>query len=155
MYKFSVNGETFKVRFGYGVLYKTNLVDRVIKAGIPDAEDVDGFVDFAKTLIGLTSELLLEGLQKYHSDRFGYDTPEERDKRIIEVCDLIDDYEEEHTEDDGTRTADGFTLYNDLQGELEKNGFLSKILAAAQTTAADQNATVVPQDHKKKAGPKK
>ena len=152
MYVFKVNGDSYKVRFGYGVLYKSNLIDRVITATSGKAEDDPA--ESIKNLIGLTSELLLEGLQKYHKDKFGYDTDEEREKRIYEICDLIDDYEDEHADDEDAE-LDGFSLFNDLQGELEKNGFLSKVTGAAQ--AAKQNATVIPMDHqksKKKPGAK-
>lgn len=146
MYKLSVGDAIYKVRFGYGVLYKSDLIDRVlnVSAGEEDASTV------VKNLIGITSELLLEGLQKYHKEEFGYETDDEREKKIIEVCDLIDMYEEEHADDD----KDGFTLFNDLQDELGKNGFLSKVLATAEQEAAKQNATMMPQDHKKKGGAK-
>ena len=148
MYEFKVNGNKYKVKFGYGVLYKSDLIDRVLTASTGDAEKP---ADAIKNLIGLTAELLLAGLQKKHSDEFGYDpeSEEERNEMIIKVCDLIDDFEDEHTDEDGNRDADGFTLFNDLQGELEKNGFLSMITTAGAEAAANQDATIVPQDHKK------
>lgn len=157
MYIFKVNGDSYKVRFGYGALYKTNLIDRVIKAtsGSTKGEAAESI----KNLIGLTAELLLEGMQKYHKDKFGYDTDEERDARIREVCDLLDDYEDEHAEDDvadGETALSGFTVFNDLNQELMKNGFLSRVTRAAAETAASQNATVLPMEHqrKKKVGAK-
>lgn len=156
MYKFSVGGTLYSVKFTYGSLYKSDIIDRVIKASVPSTEDVDGFVAFTKNMLGMTAELLLEGLQKCHSDKFGYDTPEEREKRILEVCDLIDDYEEENTDENGERQKDGFTLYTDLQAELEKNGFLSQILTLMNTAGEAEEteqteSKVVLQDHKKKA----
>ena len=147
MYAFKVNGNTYKIRFGYGVLYKSDLMDRVINAtsgteGAP-AESI-------KNLIGLTGELLLAGLQKHHKDQFSYDTEEERAEKLAAVCDLIDDYEDEHTDEDGKRDKDGFTLFTDLQEELSNNGFLSRVSEQAQKTLADQNSTVVPMEHQRK-----
>lgn len=144
MYLFRVGGNTYKIAFGYGVLYKTDLIDRVINATSQNAENP---AETIKNLIGLTAEMLLEGLQKKHRDQFGYDTPEEREQRIIEVCDMLDEYEDEHAEDENP--LNGFTLFSDLQREMERNGFLSQINRQTEETAVAQDATVVPQDHQK------
>ena len=143
MYLFRVGDEAYKVKFGYGVLYKTDLIDRVLNATNTNQEKPS---DVIKNMIGLTAELLLEGLQKKHKDEFGYETDEEREKMILKVCDMIDDYEDEHG-DDG---MDGFSLFNDLNAELERNGFLSRISQAAAETASEMDATVVPEDHQTK-----
>lgn len=152
MYKFHVGDKDYKVQFGYGVLYKSDLIDRVVKIGT----EPDNQAEYIKNFIGLTAELLLEGLQKKHSDEFGYETDEERDEKVLKVCDLIDEYEDESEVDEktGKKVHDGFTLFEDLTKELEKNGFLSKILGEVQTMAANQNATVIPMG-RKKAGQKK
>ena len=154
MYEFRVNDKIYKVKFGYGVLYKSDLIDRVLTASSGAA---DNAADAIKNLIGLTAELLLAGLQKKHSDEFGYDpeSESERNEMIYKVCDLIDDYEDENRNLEDPK--DGFTLFNDLQKELENNGFLSQITKAGQEALTEQNATVVPMDHKKrgrKAGEK-
>ena len=150
MYLFRVGGNTYKIAFGYGVLYKSDLIDRVINATQQNAENPASTI---KNMIGLTAEMLLEGLQKKHKDQFGYDTPEEREQRIIEICDMLDEYEEEHAEDE--TPLNGFTLFADLQKEMERNGFLSQISNRTEEAVVDQDATVVPQDHKaKKRGEK-
>jgi len=147
MYLFRVGGNTYKIAFGYGVLYKSDLIDRVIHATTQNAENP---AETIKNLIGLTAEMLLEGLQKKHKDQFGYETSEEREQRIIEICDLLDEYEDEHAEDE--EPLNGFTLFADLQKEMERNGFLSQI--NSQEMAVEQDVTVVPQDHKTKRGEK-
>ena len=143
MYLFRVGGNTYKIAFGYGVLYKSDLIDRVINATRQNTENPASTI---KNLIGLTAEMLLEGLQKKHKDQFGYDTPEEREQRIVEICDMLDDYEEEHAEDE--TPLNGFTLFADLQKEMERNGFLSQI--SNQEQKAEVDATVIPQDRKRK-----
>ena len=148
MYEFRVNDEIYKVKFGYGVLYKTDLIDRVINAGRGVTENP---ADALRNIIGLTAELLLAGLQKKHKDEFGYDGETEKEEMILKVCDLIDDYEDEHTDADGNRDKNGYTLFNELQAELEKNGFLSAMSKVGQEAAAKQDATVIPLDHKKKS----
>lgn len=145
MYVFHVNDEDYKVKFGYGVLYKSDLIDKLVNA----MNDETDPAEYIKNVMGLTAELLLAGLQKNHSDEFGYETEEEKNQQILKVCDLIDDYE-----DDSDESKTGFTLFLDLQGELEKNGFLSEIMGETKKAAAKQNATVIPMD-RKKAGQKK
>ena len=147
MYEFRVNDKIYKIKFGYGVLYKSDLIDRVLTASSGNSESA---ADTIKNLIGLTSELLLAGLQKRHYDEFGYETDSEREEMILKVCDMIDDYEDENSGENGGEKKDGFTLFNDLQGELEKNGFLSMITKAGMEVAAEQDATVVPMDHQKR-----
>lgn len=152
MYLFRVGGNTYKVVYGYGVLYKSNLIDRVISVTQINNEKP---AETIKNLIGLTAEMLLEGLQKKHKDQFGYETPEEREKQISVICDLLDDYEDEHAEDE--KPLNGFTLFSDLQKEMERNGFLSMINRQPEATAISEEATIVPQDHKvakKKVGQK-
>lgn len=143
MYLFRVGGNTYKIAFGYGVLYKSDLIDRVINATRQNTENPASTI---KNLIGLTAEMLLEGLQKKHKDQFGYDTPEEREQRIIEICDMLDEYEDEHAEDE--TPLNGFTLFADLQKEMERNGFLSQISNQTEEAVVEQDATVIPQDHK-------
>ena len=143
MYLFRVGGNTYKIAFGYGVLYKSDLIDRVINATQKNTENPASTI---KNLIGLTAEMLLEGLQKKHKDQFGYDTPEEREQRIIEICDMLDEYEDEHAEDE--TPLNGFTLFADLQKEMERNGFLSQISNQTEEAVVEQDATVIPQDHK-------
>ena len=145
MYLFRVGGNTYKVQYGYGVLYKSNLIDRVIGVTKTDGENP---AEAIKNLIGLTAEMLLEGLQKKHKDQFGYETPEERDTQIAIICDMLDEYEEEHADDE--EPPNGFTLFTDLQKEMERNGFLSQINRDAETAMSKEDATVIPQDHKAK-----
>lgn len=147
MYLFRVGGNTYKIQYGYKVLYQSNLIDKVIDATSQNKENP---AETIKSLIGLTPEMLLEGLQKRHFDQFGYETPEEREEKLAMVCDLLDDYEDEHEEDG----LGGFTLFGDLQKELERNNFLSQINRQTEETAVEQDATVIPQDHKKKRGEK-
>ena len=52
----------------------------------------------------------------------------EKEQRIEDMLDLFDDYEDESTEEHEQSAA---SLFRDLQGELEKNGFLSTMLKAA------------------------
>lgn len=154
MYLFKVNGETYKVRFSYAVLCQTDLIERLF-----DSAGADDPVTILKSTISLTGELLLAGLQREHEDEFGYLSEDEfgnfvedaakKKTMLRKVYYLIDDYESESFEDPetGETQHDAVSLFNDLQSELEKNGFLSRITKIAQQTAEQVDATVIPMDH--------
>ena len=141
MYIFKVHGKDYRVRFTYRTICKSNILDKITQIGDFDGESAK---DVVNQLVVTTAEMLLEGLQKYHSDEFGYSTDKERDARIDDILDLFDDYEDEATEDHPQSAS---TLLTDLQKELEKNGFLSALQTA--TTEAEE-AEQMAQDTLKK-----
>ncbi len=141
MVTFAVNGKEYKVVFGYGLLTQSDVLDKV-------QEITSGQERNLQKLISILPELLLAGLQKKHKDEFGYETESERTVAFQKVCDLLDDYEDEGTEEN---PKSGFDLYKILDTELEKNGFLSGLLnTVADAQAQEKNATKLPRDHKKK-----
>lgn len=136
MITLKVNDKDYKLVFGYGALLKTDILDRIQNS---NKEGLKG-------AISLLPELLLVGLQKRHKDEFGWETESEKEVALDKVYDLLDEYESESTEDN---PQDGFMLLQQMNDELGKNGFLSRIMKMAE--AESQNATKIPQDHKKKS----
>ena len=135
MYIFKIHGKEYKVRYGYRTVCENDILDRVMNIGRTEDGTVKGLIH---NLVETTAELLLVGLQKYHSKEFGYGSDEERQKRIGEIIDMLDDYEDESTEE---HEQDAASLLKDLQGELEKNGFLSAIAKMGQEmTQMEQTA---------------
>jgi len=129
MYIFKIHGKEYKVRFTYRTVCEGDILDK-----ISDATDFEGLGirGMIEKISKATAELLLVGLQKYHSKEFGYSTDEEKAQRIEEMLDLFDDYEDESTEEHEQSAA---TLFTDLQGELQKNGFLSAMMTAVEETS--------------------
>ena len=129
MYIFKIHGKEYKVRFTYRTVCEGDILDK-----ISDATDFEGLGirGMIERISKATAELLLVGLQKYHSKEFGYNTDEEKAQRIEEMLDLFDDYEDESTEEHEQSAA---TLFTDLQGELQKNGFLSAMMTAVEETS--------------------
>jgi len=129
MYIFKIHGKEYKVRFTYRTVCEGDILDK-----ISDATDFEGLGirGMIERISKATAELLLVGLQKYHSKEFGYSTDEEKAQRIEEMLDLFDDYEDESTEEHEQSAA---TLFTDLQGELQKNGFLSVMMTAVEETS--------------------
>ncbi|MBR2563435.1 MAG: hypothetical protein IKE29_02310 [Paenibacillus sp.] len=137
MYIFKIHGKEYKVRFTYRMICEGDLLDKVSAVG--DFSELDAKGVISKLAI-TTAELLLAGLQKYHSDEFGYEDEKDRKALIDEVLDMFDDYEDESTEEN---PQSAFTLFRDLQGELERNGFLSAMMTAA--TEAEEVKTTADQ----------
>ena len=137
MYLFKIHGKEYKVRFTYRMICEGDLLDKVSAVGDFSELDAKGVINKLATT---TAELLLAGLQKYHSDEFGYKDEKDRKALIDEVLDMFDDYEDESTEEN---PQSAFTLFRDLQGELERNGFLSAMMTAA--TEAEEVKTTVDQ----------
>lgn len=137
MYIFKIHGKEYKVRFTYRMICEGDLLDKVSAVG--DFSELDAKGVISKLAI-TTAELLLAGLQKYHSDEFGYKDEKDRKALIDEVLDMFDDYEDESTEEN---PQSAFTLFRDLQGELERNGFLSAMMTAA--TEAEEVKTTADQ----------
>lgn len=140
MFSFSANGKTYKVKFGYGVLTQSDILTQVSSMGT---------INNPKDMIKMLPELILVGLQKKHKDEFGYETEEEKRIAYEKVCDLLDDYEDESTEEN---PHNGFTLFEKASQELEKNGFLSGMVKAMEEKSEEEKKLPkTPQDHKKKS----
>lgn len=140
MFSFSANGKTYKVKFGYGVLTQSDILTQVSSMGA---------INNPKDMIKMLPELILVGLQKKHKDEFGYETEEEKRIAYDKVCDLLDDYEDDSTEEN---PHNGFTLFEKASQELEKNGFLSGMVKAMEEKSEEEKKLPkTPQDHKKKS----
>lgn len=138
MFSFKVDGKEYKVKYGYGVLCNSDLIDKVSALGSDNS---------FKGAMQTVAELILAGLQKCHKDEFGYDTDSEKEEALNKVYDLLDEYEEESTEEN---PQNGYLLFEKCNEELMKNGFLSQMRKSAEENAKAQDATVIPQDHKPK-----
>ena len=67
-----------------------------------------------------------------------------RKNSVSRMLDLFEDDEDESTEDNEQSAA---SLFRDLQGELEKNGFLSMMMrAATESETMEQTAETVKKD---------
>lgn len=126
--KIKLNGKEYTVKFGYAPVYKNKIIPRLVGMG----QQGEG-LEAVDNMLGLLPEFLLVGLQKFHADEFGFDfdDKEAKEKQLAKMYDLLDDYLDPENEEGG----DIMSLYNDLSAEMEKNSFLSKMLAReAQTT---------------------
>ena len=141
-----INGNEYKIKFGYEATLRGNILEGIVEVQkLIDKED-SSLVD-AKKIMEILPDFLLAGLQKFHSDEFGYDfeTGDGKTGALHKVYDLLDDYFDE----EDSSFAD---LFTQLLDELQKNGFLAKMLRdMVKETAAEQK----PKTPVKKAPAKK
>ena len=136
----NVKGKEYKVKFGYNSFCDTDLMDRtsdLLKifqgADVEDDKDVTGMGKI-KELFSCVRDLLYVGFKK--------NNPVET---VQEVGDILDDYNDEATEDDKRGILD---LFTQLTEELMREGFLGDLMEQmAQTT--EEKVVKIPQDHKK------
>jgi hypothetical protein len=126
--KIKLNGKEYTVKFGYAPVYQNRIIPRVVEMG--QQGDALEAID---NMLGFLPEFLLVGLQKFHADEFGFefDDKEAKEKQLVKMYDLLDDYLDPENEEG----KDIMSLYDDLTAELEKNSFLSKLLAKEEQTA--------------------
>ena len=101
-------------------------------ADVADDKDVTGMGKI-KELFSCVRDLMFVGFKKFN--------PVET---VQEIGEILDDYNDEATEDDKRGILDLFTK---LTEELMSEGFLGDLM---EQMAKEENTTKVPQDHKKK-----
>jgi hypothetical protein len=123
----------YKIKFAYIPTVKARILSKIQKYS--DLNDEDGELNFEKLedLLSFIPEVLLAGLQYYHKDKFGYDydTGEGKAEKLSEVYSIMDDYF------DGEE-ADFLKLFNDLQEEMLKNGFLAVLFRKMNEEQTEQ-----------------
>lgn len=126
--KIKLNGKEYTVKFGYAPVVKNKIIPRLV-----GMEQQGEGLEVIDNMLEFLPEFLLVGLQKFHADEFGFDfdNKEAKEKQLVKVYDLLDDYLDPENEEGG----DLQSLYNDLSAEMEKNSFLSKMLAKEVQTA--------------------
>lgn len=126
--KIKLNGKEYTVKFGYAPVVKNKIIPRLV-----GMEQQGEGLEVIDNMLEFLPEFLLVGLQKFHADEFGFDfdDKEAKEKQLVKVYDLLDDYLDPENEEGG----DLQSLYNDLSAEMEKNSFLSKMLAEEAQTA--------------------
>lgn len=115
----NVKGTDYRVKFGYNSFCDTDLMERtsdllnIFQGNVSDDKDVAGMGKI-KELFSCVRDLLFVGFQKYN--------PVET---LQEVGNILDDYNEDATEEDKRGILD---LFVRLTEELMNEGFLSDLI---------------------------
>lgn len=139
----NVKEKEYKVRFGYNSFCDTDLMDRTNdllrifqESDIENDDDVIG-AGKIKELFSCVRDLLFVGFKKYN--------PVEN---VQEIGEILDDYHEESTEEDGRGILD---LFIKLTEELMNEGFLKDLMEQIRQTDPVETEKIkkIPQDHEK------
>lgn len=141
-----IKGKEYNLKFGYKSFRKSGILKEVVtvqKKLENSEEGQDKDIESLEEVLNLTSKLVLAALQKNHEEfRADYENPESVRKCTDKVDDLLDNYMDE---EDSLPIID---LFHSLVDELFNNGFLSKKSEKLEESLTEQDATVVPTDHK-------
>ncbi len=118
--KLKVGKNEYNIFFSFEPTLKARILSKMAKMSV---ELGNGSGDFEKIedMLLFIPEVILVGLQKYHSEEFGYDldTKEGFEEKKEKVFSLVSEYFD-------TGEVDCMEFFNQLQEEMTKNGFLKK-----------------------------
>lgn len=140
MLTIKVNDKEYTIKFGYEPTLKSRLLSRVAKMTVNMKQDAEENLEQIENMLLFVPEMVLVGLQKFHSDEFGYnlDTNEGYEEAKEKAFSLVGDYVD-------TGDVDITDFFTELQEELTANGFLKKLFEK-EVEKAQANS-----DNKKKA----
>ena len=118
--KLKVGENEFKITFGYEATLKSRLLSRMAKMSVTLAEN-EGDLEKVEDMLLFIPEVVLVGLQKEHEEyKYNLDTKENYEEKKNMAFSLVAEYL-----DNGEN--DAIELFNELQEEMTKNGFLKKM----------------------------
>lgn len=140
MLKIKVNDKEYTIKFGYEPTLKSRLLSRVAKMTVNMKQDAEENLEQIENMLLFVPEMVLIGLQKFHSDEFGYnlDTNDGYEEAKNKAFSLVGDYVD-------TGDVDITDFFTELEEELTSNGFLKKMFER-EVEKAQANS-----DSKKKA----
>lgn len=118
MLTLKIGDKELKIKYGYEATLKTRLLSRMAKKEA--AKSGESNMEATEDMLLFLPEFLLIGLQKFHTDEYGFnwENGEGKEKQIDKMFSLIEDYFDDNED------ADAITLYNSLTKEMLNNGFL-------------------------------
>ena len=115
-----VGEKELRITFGYEATLKSRLLSRMAKMSVDMGEN-GGDLEKVEDMLLFIPEVVLVGLQKEHEEyKYNFDTKEDYEEKKNMAFSLVAEYL-----DNGEN--DAIELFNALQEEMTKNGFLKKM----------------------------
>lgn len=136
MMKMKIGKNEYNIFFGYEPTLKARILSKMAKMSVDLENGANDFEKIEDMLLFLP-EVVLAGLQKYHSDEFGYDldTKEGYEEQKAKVFSMVS----EHFD---SGKVDGTEFFYSLLNELTKSGFLKKMFEKEVKSAEEQAKNV-------------
>lgn len=117
-----VNNKEYTIKFGYEPTLKSRLLSRAAEMAVSAKENSQGNMQQIENMLMFIPEMVLVGLQKFHSDEFGYnlDTKDGYEEAKNKVFELVGNYVD-------SGDVDVTDFFATLQEEMTSNGFLKKM----------------------------
>lgn len=120
MMTLKVGEKELKITFGYEATLKSRLLSRMAKMSVDMGEN-GGDLEKVEDMLLFIPEVVLVGLQKEHEEyKYNLDTKENYEEKKNMAFSLVAEYL-----DNGEN--DAIELFNALQEEMTRNGFLKKM----------------------------
>ena len=120
MMTLKVREKELHITFGYEATLKSRLLSRMAKMSVDMGEN-GGDLEKVEDMLLFIPEVVLVGLQKEHEEyKYNLDTKENYEEKKNMAFSLVAEYL-----DNGEN--DAIELFNELQEEMTKNGFLKKM----------------------------
>lgn len=141
MTKVRIGERAFKIFFATEPTIKSGILGRVARTEGKKDWGIENVGELVETI----AELLLVGLQKFHSDEFGfnYTTGDGKDVALSKVYDLLDDIT---TDEDESNTF--MSLFSTLEDEMIENGFFKKLFREEKEKVEMENKATQEQEEK-------
>lgn len=123
--KITFNEKEYTIKFGYKATVKSGIIKKIAKS-----ESIEDEFDALENTLTMIPELLVVGLQVYHSDEFGYnlDTNEGFDEQVGKCYALLDEWLE-------NKDNNFLALYRAIESELLNDSFLSSLFQREEQKA--------------------
>lgn len=122
MMKIKVKDKEYTIQFAYIPTVKSRLLSRFAKMAVGMKNGAENNLEQIEDMLLFLPDVVLIGLQKFHSDEFGYnlDTNDGYEEAKEKAFSLVGDYVD-------TGDVDVTDFFTDLQEEMTSNGFLKKM----------------------------
>lgn len=121
MLKLKIGDKELNVKYAYEPTLKCRVLSRMVKKeSEKESKNEIEAMEATEELLLFLPEMLLVGLQKFHSDEYGFDweTGEGKEEQVSKMFTLIEEYF------DSNDKEDAITFYNALSEEMLSDGFL-------------------------------
>lgn len=134
--RFKVNKKEYNIFFAFEPTLKARILSRMAKMSV-EISNSENQLEKIEDMLLFLPEVILVGLQKHHSDEFGYnlDTKEGFEEQKSKAFSLASEYFD-------TGKVDCVEFFNQLQEEMTREGFLRKTFEKEVEKAKEEQKVI-------------